>query len=984
MRANALCQSARGCVRRGFQISLVSVAAAILLGAPPTIPMNWLLFNGGPGARDQHVMAYDETRQQVVLFGGENSKGTLLNDTWVWDGSSWTQKSPVHHPSARLAPAMAYDENNQQTVLFGGSTSGGALVNDTWLWDGTDWTQATPTHIPAVRYAQSMAYDGAEQRVVMFGGLGNPQILGDTWIWDGADWTNVTPASNNPGARYASAMAYDSVHQQVVMFSGSNIDDLADTWVWNGTAWSQKGPTNSPPMAVNPTLTYDAARSQVVLYGGYTTKISSDTWTWDGTNWTKQSPATVPTPLFQHAAAYDSNHQVTVVFGGLNASIADSNQTWLWYPVPSPVSVTIAASGAAATFSVSGGVCQAGTGYTVPQTLMWTPGFSCTVNISPPAAAAGTQYVLTEWADGSTDNPRAFAVPASTTTYTADYTTQYLLTTVVSPSGAGTVTGAGYYNQNASASVGATANTNYRFVNWTGPVTQAATTASNSVSMTQPQTVTANFLLVTGTTVASATGGVGTTVMLSATITPAGASFGGSLQFQVDSVNVGSAISVTGSGMYTTNYLVSGSLGMHTIGAAFTSSSSSVLGSSNTNTLTVTVGPATHLVVTAPASTPAGAPFSFTVTAQDAGNNTATGYTGTVHFTSTDNQASLPANSTLTNGAGTFTARLKTVGPQTITAIDISTVSIMGTSGLINVYPLYVYTADTYNNRIEVFDTSGNYIRQFGSQGNGNGQFSGPVSIAEDSGENLWVVDLGNNRLEQFNNSGTYLTQFGSTGSGPGQFNYPTSVAIDSSGNLFVLDGYNGRVQKFTSTGGYLLQFGNAGSGTGQFGINPSNGANTVAQALAIDASNHVWVADTYNNRVEEFDDDGNFLGQFGNGVVSTPKGIAVDSVGNIWVSNFSSFRVEEFAPNGTLLAQVGTAGSGTGQFSGTTSLTFDAAGNLWVSDGWNARVEEFSGGGSFELQLGGGWPGGSGNGQFGINPSPAQTGLTQGIVVSR
>jgi len=190
------------------------------------------------------------------------------------------------------------------------------------------------------------------------------------------------------------------------------------------------------------------------------------------------------------------------------------------------------------------------------------------------------------------------------------------------------------------------------------------------------------------------------------------------------------------------------------------------------------------------------------------------------------------------------------------------------------------------------------------------------------------VVDLGNNRLEQFNNSGTYLRQFGSTGSGPGQFNYPTSVAIDSSGNLFVLDGYNARVQKFTSTGGYLLQFGSAGSGTGQFGINPSNGDNSVAQALAIDASNHVWVADTYNNRVEEFDDNGNFLGEFGYGVVSTPKGIAVD--------------------------------------------------------GWNARVEEFSGGGSFELQLGGGWPGGSGNGQFGINPSPAQTGLTQGIVVSR
>ena len=82
--------------------------------------MNWLLFNGSPGARDQHVMAYDEKRPQVVLFGGEDSNGKLLNDTWVWDGSSWTKETPAHSPSVRLAPAMAYDENHQLTVLFGG------------------------------------------------------------------------------------------------------------------------------------------------------------------------------------------------------------------------------------------------------------------------------------------------------------------------------------------------------------------------------------------------------------------------------------------------------------------------------------------------------------------------------------------------------------------------------------------------------------------------------------------------------------------------------------------------------------------------------------------------------------------------------------------------------------------------------------------------------------------------------------------------
>ena len=94
---------------------------------------------------------------------------------------------------------------------------------------------------------------------------------------------------------------------------------------------------------------------------------------------------------------------------------------------------------------------------------------------------------------------------------------------------------------------------------------------------------------------------------------------------------------------------------------------------------------ATHFSLTAPASWSPGSAFNFGVTALDAANNVAPTYSGTIHFTSTDSQALLPANSTLTNGAGTFSATLNTLGSQTITATDTVTVSITGTSNLINV-----------------------------------------------------------------------------------------------------------------------------------------------------------------------------------------------------------------------------------------------------------------------------------------------------------
>jgi len=100
-----------------------------------------------------------------------------------------------------------------------------------------------------------------------------------------------------------------------------------------------------------------------------------------------------------------------------------------------------------------------------------------------------------------------------------------------------------------------------------------------------------------------------------------------------------------------------------------------------TFTTTAVVGAASHLVVATTATPTAGTAFSFTVTAQDDAGNTATDYAGTVHFTTTDTSTGvvLPANATLTNGQGTFSATLTKAGAQTITATDTATATITGT-----------------------------------------------------------------------------------------------------------------------------------------------------------------------------------------------------------------------------------------------------------------------------------------------------------------
>ena len=108
--------------------------------------------------------------------------------------------------------------------------------------------------------------------------------------------------------------------------------------------------------------------------------------------------------------------------------------------------------------------------------------------------------------------------------------------------------------------------------------------------------------------------------------------------------------------------------------------------------ITVTPGVATHLAVTTPSTTVAGAPMTFSVVALDAWNNMGATYTGTVHFSSSDAQGTVPADYTfLAADAGihAFAGSLATVAPggQTITATDALTSTVVGTSATVAVTP---------------------------------------------------------------------------------------------------------------------------------------------------------------------------------------------------------------------------------------------------------------------------------------------------------
>lgn len=121
--------------------------------------------------------------------------GTMANDEWGWNGSSWHGWQPPGQPGARAASAIAFHEELGVGVLFGGRYGSDTVLSDNFLWDGGRWYEGV--HVdgssdvrPSARSGHAMVYDAERSTpsgrgaIVLFGGTnasGAP--LGDTWIW---------------------------------------------------------------------------------------------------------------------------------------------------------------------------------------------------------------------------------------------------------------------------------------------------------------------------------------------------------------------------------------------------------------------------------------------------------------------------------------------------------------------------------------------------------------------------------------------------------------------------------------------------------------------------------------------------------------------------------------------------------------------------------------------------------------------------------
>ena len=261
----------------------------------------------GPPAALGLTAAYDPIRRRVVVFGGAVAN-TPTNETWEWDGAQWEQRcldTTCTPPPPRADHTMAWDPSRNAVVIFAGRGTGNVPRNDLWAFDGETWNElcvdgACAATKPTPRLDTSMVFDVTSQSMLIYGGVNvfgvnfgtricNEETfdlegrLDDTLRFDDAGFQTLPVADPEgdgfPGERSRHQLVWDPRREKVVLVGGVVQEPCAtlecfhdsadDTWEWDGTSWRRFADVPQPTDIFDLSAAYDASsRDEVMVVGG--------------------------------------------------------------------------------------------------------------------------------------------------------------------------------------------------------------------------------------------------------------------------------------------------------------------------------------------------------------------------------------------------------------------------------------------------------------------------------------------------------------------------------------------------------------------------------------------------------------------------------------------------------------------------------------------------------------------------------------------
>jgi predicted membrane-bound mannosyltransferase/sugar lactone lactonase YvrE len=239
-----------------------------------------------------------------------------------------------------------------------------------------------------------------------------------------------------------------------------------------------------------------------------------------------------------------------------------------------------------------------------------------------------------------------------------------------------------------------------------------------------------------------------------------------------------------------------------------------------------------------------------------------------------------------------------------------------------------------------------------------NPPLNAPRSMAFAPDGSFYVADSRNHRILHFDASGALLNQFGSPSGNdvsnpnpaapPATFNEPWGVAVGLDGSVYVADTWNYRIQKFSPSGQFIKMW-------STYGPADQQGTFYGPRGIAVDPQGHVYVVDTGNKRIVVFDADGNYITEFGSagldpGLFDEPVGIAIDAQGVLYITDTWNQRIQTFTTsqgaNGlqvTPLKQWDVVGWNGQSLDNKPFIAVDNKGHVFVTDPEAYRVIEYT-----------------------------------------
>lgn len=189
------------------------------------------------------------------------------------------------------------------------------------------------------------------------------------------------------------------------------------------------------------------------------------------------------------------------------------------------------------------------------------------------------------------------------------------------------------------------------------------------------------------------------------------------------------------------------------------------------------------------------------------------------------------------------------------------------------------------------------------------------------------------------------INESGVAGINEGELFAPRNVAVGPDGRIFVADSGNNRIQVFGQDGSFITAWGGSGTGPGQF---------NEPWGIVVDES-YVYIADTWNHRIQKFTHDGQFVAVFGSsgsptdaadealGLFFGPRDLVLLDNNRLLVTDTGNHSMQVLDREGNFLQRVGNFGNLLGQFNEPVGLGIASNDTLFLADTWNGRIQQFN-----------------------------------------